>query len=170
MKKLISLTIVIATIFGFQSVAQAGDKERALIGGLIGGAIIASALNDNDHHHRHNSSVSVSYSNYGGRDHGHRCGNKCGYYKDVRHKYWVSGHWDVSFDDCGRRNKRYISGHYDYSVKRVWVAQCSYRSASRHSSSRYNDRDRRDRHDSGRHYKERYSRSSRHDRQQNCRF
>lgn len=127
--KFTALTLAAATVFAFTpKPAVAGDKELAIVGGLIGGIIIASALNDDcddtrvvvASHHRH--------------DHD-RCDD--GYWKRVEVRVWVPGTW-VTERRHGHAHRYYIEGHYEYRTNRVWVA--------------YDRHDRHDRRDIGRGY------------------
>lgn len=136
MKTLITATLAIAFIFSAQSTAKADRHDRAIVGGIIGGIIVGSIL-DNDHHH---TQTRVSYSSH--RNH-HQCGSHCSNYKRVSQRNWVPGYWSVTFDNCGQRRKSYIRGHYEVSYRKVWVG-CSYRSDSR--NNRY-DRDNHQRND-----------------------
>lgn len=143
--------IALAAAVALPHTAQAGDKERALIGGLIGGIIIGKAL-DNGHRDHH---VSVSY----------RSTSYCGGYWEWRTvRSWVPGYYERSCDRYGRTRKVWVTGHYDYRKERVWVSSsrhehgpscgCSdhgshdrYSSRSRSSYERYDHDDRYDRYD-----------------------
>ncbi len=105
--------------------AYAGDKGLAILGGVIGGLIIADALDGDSHHH---TSVHVSH-----RD---------GYWRDVPYDVWIEGRWVIS----NRHHRYYVEGHYETRVRKVWV--------STHSRDRrysYRDRSYDRRHDSRRH-------------------
>lgn len=107
--------------------AKAGDKEWAVVGGLIGGLIIGSAINEgrhsSDYPHR-NTTVIVN----GRRDDDCDDRDDAGYWKEVSVRVWVPGCWVVerSRYGHGRDYRRYIGGHYEYRTDRVWVAYDRY--------------------------------------------
>jgi hypothetical protein len=104
-----------ATAFAFApKPAMAGDKEAALIGGLIGGAIIGAAIADS---HDHDRTVVVS-AGYG---YDRRRDRDDGYWKTVEVRTWVPGYW-VSERRHGRVYRHYVEGHYEFRTDRVWVA------------------------------------------------
>ena len=119
--------------------AKAGDKEWAVVGGLIGGLIIGSAINDSRHHDypARNTTVIVN----GRRDDDCDDRNNAGYWKVVSVRVWVPGCWvlERSRYGHGRTERRYIGGHYEYRTDRVWVAYDRY--------DRHDRRDHGDRHD-----------------------
>ncbi|WP_157772394.1 hypothetical protein [Lacunisphaera limnophila] len=128
--KFIALTLAAATAFAFTAKpAVAGDKELAVVGGLIGGLIIASAISDHDT----NSHV-VLTSGYH-RDRDRDCEE--GYWKRVEVRSWVPGYW-VSERRHGRTHRYFVEGHYEIRTDRIWVS--------------YDRRDRRDRRDYDRGY------------------
>ncbi|MBC2607652.1 hypothetical protein [Pelagicoccus albus] len=101
--------------------AMAGDKEKAIIGGLIGGIIIGAALSDDDV--SHHTTVSIGS---GRHDHG-------GYWEWVTVKHWNPGYYRRECDRYGHSRRIWISGYYSYTKKKVWVN-------SRHGSNyRHND-------------------------------
>ncbi len=122
MKNLFIFALIAAVIGSTTATTAKADKEgRALIGGLIGGLIIGSALNDNAHH-RH-SRVSVQYgSGYGHSRGGHYNNCSCsGHYDHVSVRNWISGGYSVHYDNCGRSYRTWRPGRYAYSNRRVWV-------------------------------------------------
>jgi hypothetical protein len=118
----LALALVTLAAVATPKTAKANDAG-AILGGFIGGVIIANALND--HHH---GTVVV-------RD-GDRCDDNRGYWRDVSVRIWVPGAWVFERDHHGRHCRRYIAGHYELRTDRVWMA--------------YNDYDRHDRRDYGR--------------------
>lgn len=133
--KITALVLIAVTAFALApKPAKAGDKELAVVGGLIGGLIIGSAIADS-RHDDYRSTVVVD-GRYDGRydhrydryDHRDR-----GYWKEIRVKIWVPGRWVIEHSRHGRDYRRYVEGYYTYRTDRVWV---SY--------------DRRDRRDDGR--------------------
>jgi hypothetical protein len=110
--KLTALTLATATAFAFTAKpAVAGDKELAVVGGVIGGLIIASAIND---HHDNHSTVVVSS--------GYRPHRDDGYWRTVEVRVWVPGGWIYEHGHHGRSYRRYVEGHYECRTDRVWVA------------------------------------------------
>lgn len=123
--KATAFTLAAATAFAFTAKpALAGDKEAAFVGGLIGGALIASALNDHDHDR------TVIVASHRSHDHD-RCDD--GYWKRVEVRTWVPGYW-VTERRHGHSHRYYVSGHYEFRTDRVWV-----------SYDRHDRHDRRDR-------------------------
>lgn len=119
-----------------------GDTEAAILGGVLGGAIIGlaidSALDDNHHY------VEVDHSyrhDYGHRRHGPSCGcNRCrpsrdrhydrgydrhhnsGYWTYRSVKHWVPKRVWYSYDNCGRRVRHYQRGYWSWRKEKVWVS------------------------------------------------
>jgi hypothetical protein len=128
--KLTALALITVTALSLApKPALAGDKELALVGGFLGGLVVASAINDShyDAYPHRNTTVIVNDRRDRGDD---------GFWKSVTVKVWVPGCWIVERSHHGRSHRRYVSGHYEYRTDRVWVA---YDRSDRH--------DRRDRHD-----------------------
>lgn len=100
-----------ATAFAFTpKSAEAGNKEAALVGGLIGGILIGAALADSHSHDAH-----VVVAGHGPRYHDD------GYWKNVEVRTWVPGYW-VTERRHGRTHRYYVEGHYEVRTERVWVA------------------------------------------------
>ena len=117
--KITALALAAATAFSLApNPAKAGDKELALVGGLIGGLIIGSAIADNSPSYSRSTAVVVDG---GYRDRFDDC-NDHGYWKVVTVKEWVPGAWIIERGHHGREYRRYVSGHYIYRNDRVWVA------------------------------------------------
>lgn len=112
MKNLFILALI-ALLLGSTtaSTAKADREGRALIGGIIGGLIIGSVLNDD--HHGHHSRVTVNR-------HGSHCSCR-GYNDYVSVKTWVNGSWSIHYDHCGRRLRHWTPGYFTYRQERVWV-------------------------------------------------
>lgn len=144
MKKTAAIVLILAAAIAAAPLAHAGDKERALIGGLIGGIIIGSAL-DNDRHHSH-TRVVVRDSHR----HHDRCGCS-GHYEWVSTRIWIPVNYVTTYDSCGRRIRVREGGHYTYRKERVWVADHGHgRGRDRIYYSDRDDRyDRHDRYDRG---------------------
>lgn len=113
MKKPLIIALCTAAALAFVPVTHAGSKERAAIGGFVGGLIVGHALGKHapapviretvvyDHHPRH---------------------APAGYWQENRVKVWVPGHWTVRVDRCGTRVRHYVAGRYEWRTERVWVA------------------------------------------------
>lgn len=130
--KITALTLAAATAFAFTpKPAVAGDKGLAVVGGIIGGLIIASAIND--HHDTSAVYVSRGYNGHGRYD-------NSGYWKNVSVNVWVPGYWIVERSHHNRSHRRYVEGYYECRTDRVWV------SYDRHDRYDRND-DRRDHRD-----------------------
>jgi hypothetical protein len=135
--KIIALTLAAATAFAITpKPAVAGDKELAIVGGILGGILIASAINDHDDDRR---TVVVSNGYHDGRDNG--------YWKTVEVRVWVPGRWVYERS----HHRHYVAGHYECRTDRVWVAYNRHdRRDDRHDRrevGRGYGRDRADRHD-----------------------
>ncbi|MBI3885412.1 MAG: hypothetical protein HY302_06750 [Opitutae bacterium] len=125
--KLTALALLGASAFSLAPApAQAGDKELALIGGLIGGVIIGSSLHEG-RHHDYDSRRTVIVER---RDYDH-CDAPAGRWDEVTVRVWVPGCWVEERGHHGRIYRSYVPGHYEYRTDRVWVS--------------YDRRDRRDR-------------------------
>lgn len=96
--------------------AVASDKGLAIVGGFLGGLIVASAINDShyDNCAPNRSTVVVD----------DRCDDRGspGYWKDVSVRVWVPGCWIVERDYRGCNRRRYVEGRYECRNNRVWVA------------------------------------------------
>ncbi len=135
MKSLLFITLITALIASTAAPEARADREgRALVGGLIGGIIIGSILDDDHHHH--------TRVHYRSRGHGRHGGCGCsGHYDYISVKTWISGHWSVRYDRYGHCHRHWSPGYYSYDKRRVWVPHrrsCRHYSAPRHD--RYDDR------------------------------
>ena len=132
-KTIITLTAFALLAAAPRPAAALGDKEAAILGGLIGGVIIGAAIDDAlDHDHDRYVSVRAhsSYGNRYDRDHGRDYGRSYG--PDTRHssgywtyrsvKVWVPKRYIYTRDSCGRTVKTYERGHYEYRSEKVWVS------------------------------------------------
>lgn len=122
--------------------AQAGDKGLAILGGVIGGLIIADALDGDSHHH---TTVSV--------------GHRDGYWHESSYDVWIEGHWIVTYHGHRHSSRHYVPGHYETRVRRVWVS-----TPHRHSRVVYHDRRHDRRHGDSHRDSRRHRRGDRHDR------
>ena len=89
--------------------AVASDKTLAVLGGFIGGVLVASELN---HHNDYYASAPVVVVNDRDDD---------GYWRVVEVRVWVPGYW-VTDRHHGRSFNRYVGGHYECRNDRVWVS------------------------------------------------
>ena len=103
--------------------AQAHDKGLAIVGGFLGGLIVASAINDSRHdgYEYRNNTVIVDR---GDERRGDRCDDRRadGCWETVTFKVWVPATW---VEECGRHGRvyqRYIGGHFEFRTDRVWVS------------------------------------------------
>lgn len=139
--KITVLALVAVTAFSLApKPAQAGDKELAVVGGLIGGLIIGSALSESRHSadYPHRSTTVVVNGHRDSRHGDYDDRNDGGYWKTVSVKVWVPAGWVIERRP-GRDSRHYVHGHYTYRTDRVWV-----------SYDRHDRRDHDDRRDYGR--------------------
>ena len=94
--------------------AAAHDKGLAVLGGFIGGMIVASELSRDRVYAPPAPIVVVN-------DHGDYYPND-GYWKEVSVKVWVPGCWIVERNHRGRDYRRYVGGHHEYRTSRIWIA------------------------------------------------
>ena len=112
--KITALTLAAATAFAFApKPAVASDKGLAVVGGIVGGLIIASALSDHSDVDFHRTVVVND-----------RCND--GYWKTVEVRTWVPGYWLVERGHHGRSYRSFVEGHYECRTDRVWVAYNRY--------------------------------------------
>ena len=128
--KITALALIAATALSLApKPAAASDKGLAIVGGFLGGLIVASAINDSrhdDYYASRNTTVVVD-------DRDDRCEPR-GYWKDVSVRVWVPGCWVIERSSYGRSCRRYVEGRYECRNDRVWV-----------SNDRHDRHDRRDR-------------------------
>jgi len=122
MKKSIICMVTAATLFSGVQSAQAGDKEKYLLGGLLGGWILNEVVGSSSVEFRSRQPVVVER-----RHHHHRCSSSCYEYRRIR--TWVPGYHKRSVNRCGRVEYRWIDGHYNVRRERVQV--CHGRRQSR---------------------------------------
>jgi len=136
--KLTALALSAITALSFSpKPAKADDKGLAILGGFIGGIIVASAINDSNHHDGYYSDRATTVVVNDRCDDG-----PSGYWNTVAVRVWVPGCWVESRDHHGYRARRYVNAHYETRHDRVWVA---YNNHGR--NDRYDRRDRNDRND-----------------------
>jgi len=113
--------------------AMAGDKEVAIIGGFLGGLLIASAINDSQHQEAYpcyHTDVIVN-----DRDDRRDESRDCGYWSEVALNVWVPGVWIEERSRHGQCHQRYVAGHYERRNNRTWVAY------ERHDRREHRDHD-----------------------------
>ena len=134
MKDILIITLIAILVGSITAANANADREgRALVGGLIGGLIIGSILDD-DHHHRRTTFHHHSSHRYDS------CGCN-GHHDYISVKTWINGRWLVHYDNCGNRVRNWHPGHYSYIKRRVWVPHnrgCHYYNGPSHG--RYDNR------------------------------
>lgn len=128
--KLTALALAAATALSLApKPAQASDKGLAIVGGFLGGLIVASAIHDSRHNDGYESRRTVIVD----RRDNDRCDEPAGRWDEVTVQVWVPATW---VEECGRHGRvyrTYVPGHYEFRTDRVWVS--------------YDQRDRHDRRD-----------------------
>ena len=118
--QLTALALITATAFTFApKPAEANDKGLAIVGGFLGGLIVASAINDSHHDNYVSGHTTVVVA-----DRDDRCDDRgnSGFWKEVSVRVYVPACW---VEERGRRGecyRRYVGGHYEYRCDRVWVS------------------------------------------------
>ena len=140
-KTLIFATALAALIMTTRPALALGDREAAILGGVLGGAIIAAAIDDNfDHrHHRYDrhrdgrNDRGYRYDRHDRRDRGRdrhadrrydrdrRGHDRGGYYVWERTRVWVPKRVYWTTDRYGRSVKHFQRGHWEYQRRKVWV-------------------------------------------------
>lgn len=131
--KLTALALITVTALSLApKPAVANDKGLAIVGGFLGGLIVASAINDSrhDYYPDHHTTVVVT-------DRNDRCDDRGndGFWKDVSVRVWVPGYWVEERRHHGRAYRSYVGGYYEFRHDRVWVDY------DRHERYDRNDRD-----------------------------
>lgn len=135
MKKIAAIALLSAAALSLAPApAMAGGKEKALIGGFIGGLIIGHAITESHRSACPPEPAPVVVIDSRNDD----CG---GYWREERVQVWVPGYWVVSYD-CGRRIRRHVGGHHEYRTNRVWVSdgRRDHRDNGRRGRDRRDDR------------------------------
>ena len=133
MKNILIITLFAILVGSITAANAKADREgRALVGGLIGGLIIGSILDD-DHHHRRTTVHHRSSHRYDS------CGCN-GHHDYISVKTWINGRWLVHYDNCENRVRNWHSGYYSYTKRRVWVPHnrgCHYYNGTSHGRYDY---------------------------------
>ena len=117
--KLTALALITVTALSLApKPAQANDKGLALLGGFLGGLIVASAINDS-----HYEACPPARTAVVAYDRDDRCveGRDAGYWKDIAVRTWVDDRWITRYE-CERYVNVFIPAHYEVRRDRVWVA------------------------------------------------
>lgn len=137
------LILAVAALAVTPKSAHAGDKELALIGGLVGGIIIGNAIQKSRPVYETQTHV-VYQAGYDRHD--TNCAPGGGYEMRVV-RVWVPACWETQRRH-GRVVRVYVPGYYVDRRERVWVAYNSHGGHSSHGHNNHNGRnDRDDRHD-----------------------
>ncbi len=127
--KITALALIAATALSLApKPAQAHDRGLAIVGGFLGGLIVANAINDSRHDYsyadRGPTTVIVNDRNDRCDDFGDRYDDRShsGYWKDVTVQVWVPGYWLVERGHHGCSYRRYVEGYYTLRTDRVWVS------------------------------------------------
>lgn len=131
MKKSIICMVTAATLFaGIQS-AQASDKEKYLIGGLIGGWLLNEVVDGSSVQVRTRRPVRVERHTYSQRPSGR--------YEYRRVNIWVPGYRERIVTRCGQVQYSWVPGHYEVRREKVWVSY-GYGSSHRYGRDRCSSR------------------------------
>jgi hypothetical protein len=134
--KITALVLITATALSLApKPAAASDKGLAIVGGFIGGLIVASAINDSRHDNYYAASNTAVIAD-------DRCDVRApnGFWKEVSIRVWVPGCWVVERSYHGRGYRRYVEGHYDCRNDRVWVSTDRHDRRDREVSYGYGNR------------------------------
>jgi hypothetical protein len=132
MKKSMIVILAAATTFaGIQSV-RASDKEKYLLGGLLGGWILNEVFEPSIHvrHHRPaeiHTRRAPCPPVIVDRHHDRR---PSGRYEYRQVKIWIQGRHERIVSRCGRVETRWVPGRYEYRTDKVWVPYGRYDSRS----------------------------------------
>jgi hypothetical protein len=119
--------------------AVAGDKEAALIGGLIGGLVIGSALHDSRPYY--GDTTVVVHDGYG-YDRGYAGYEPAGYWDYRTVRVWVPATWEFRWVN-GHQERVLIAGHWAHRRERHWVAHRGGRYDRHGRNDSYDRHDRR---------------------------
>ena len=122
--KITALALITVTALSLApKTAVASDRGLAIVGGFLGGLIVASAINDSRHESYSDRPTAIIVDEQ--CDHrnneGYYYRNDEGYWREVAVQVWVPGCWIVERDYYGRACRRYSEAHYERRNNRVWV-------------------------------------------------
>lgn len=122
--------------------AAAGDKERAFVAGVIGGALLHRAASSHGTSRVHTRYI-TSRSSCGGYGSVYSGGTRhvrrrypartvrvkrpSGHYETRHVKVWVPGYREKVRQPCGTWVIRNVPGHYEVRRQKVWVESAPYR-------------------------------------------
>jgi|GEM_PF-1375016 len=117
MKKLVTLSLIAASAFALApKPAVAGDKGLAVLGGFLGGLIVANSINNQSDY------CAPSYgSTYYPAPPIAVVSNGYGYWDYTPFQVWVAPRWVVTYDAYRHPHRHYVSGHYRTETSRVWI-------------------------------------------------
>ncbi|MCF3649849.1 hypothetical protein [Synoicihabitans lomoniglobus] len=128
---LIALAAITTVAFAPRPAAALGDKEAAILGGIIGGVVIGAAI-DNALDGDGFVEVSYHHSDRGRHDRGDYRGNRGGDRHD-RNDHGDRGRrdWDRGRDhgrdrDYGHGHNDRHRGHWTYRTVKVWIPKRTY--------------------------------------------
>jgi hypothetical protein len=141
MKTKITGILIAATLFAGLQQAQAADKEKYLIGGLLGGWILNEVF-DSGSSRAHHATVEVhSRQTYCPpvvvERHVPGPVRPSGRYEVRQIREWVPGHYERVVERHGRVTTHWVNGHYVTRTQQVWVPYESYRPQGRYDSQRH---------------------------------
>lgn len=129
-KTIIAFTALALLTLAPRPAIALGDKEAAILGGIIGGLIIGAAIDDARDHHDYDRRVTVrSHSAYDDRrgsvyerGNSHVSHQSSGYWTYRTVKVWIPKRVTYTRDYCGRSVKQYERGRYEYRREKVWIS------------------------------------------------
>lgn len=107
---ILTMAIVVA---GIQNV-QAGDKEKYLAGGLIGGWLLNEVFDRSCVDVHSTRKIVVEHRSCERRPAGH--------YEYRTVKVWVPGYHRQTVNRCGRVEYCWVPGHFECRTEKVWVS------------------------------------------------
>ena len=122
MNKLATLSLLAASALTIApKPVHAGDKEAAIIGGMVIGGIIGAVIaNNTDNCGPTPAPVYCPPAPVVYQPAPVVC-EPTGYWSNVQVQVLVPGCWSVRYD-CGRQVRYFVPAHYEYRTNRVWVA------------------------------------------------
>jgi hypothetical protein len=115
-KSTISILTAALAFAGIQQ-AQAGDKEKYLVGGLLGGWILNEVFDRSSVEVHSPRPVVVERHRYPSYSH-----RPSGRYEYRNVKIWVPAYRERTVTRCGQVEVRWVPGHYEVRREKVWVS------------------------------------------------